>query len=45
MENSDLRLKREAFAILSEEMRRQIEEAGVTEDEVLDDFELWRKTK
>lgn len=45
MEKSDLEFKRAAFAVLSEEVRRELEEAGLTEQEVLDDFELWRKTK
>jgi hypothetical protein len=38
-------LKREMFSILSEQVRRQIADAGLSEDEVLDDFDSWRKSK
>jgi hypothetical protein len=40
-----LELKREMFSILSEQVRRQIADAGLSEDEVLDDFDSWRKSK
>ena len=38
-------LKRELFPILSEQVRRQVSKAKLTEDEVLADFESWRKNK
>lgn len=40
-----LELKREVFGILSDHVRRQFTEAGLGEDEVLEDFESWRKNK
>jgi hypothetical protein len=40
-----LELKREMFSVLSEQVRRQIADAGLSEDEVLDDFDSWRKSK
>ncbi|HKF46881.1 MAG TPA: hypothetical protein VKB38_05945 [Terracidiphilus sp.] len=38
-------LKREMFGVLSAEVGRQIRKAGLSEDEVLADFEGWRKTR
>jgi hypothetical protein len=38
-------LKREMFGILSAEVGRHIRKAGLSEDEVLADFESWRKTR
>lgn len=38
-------LKKELFAILSAEIARQIRERGISEDEILADFENWRKKR
>ena len=38
-------LKRELFEKLSAEIARQIGKIGGTEEEVLADFEFWRKTR
>jgi hypothetical protein len=38
-------LKRELFEMLSTEIARQIKARGGTEEEVLSDFESWRKTR
>ena len=38
-------LKREVFSVLSDQIRREIAEKGMSEDEVAADFESWRKTK
>jgi hypothetical protein len=38
-------LKRELFALLTTEIARQIKKAGVTEEEILADFDQWRKTR
>lgn len=38
-------LKRELFEKLSAEIARQIAKRGATEEEVLSDFESWRKTR
>jgi hypothetical protein len=38
-------LKREMFGILSAEVGRQIRRRGSSEEEILDDFESWRKAK
>jgi hypothetical protein len=38
-------LKRELFEMLSAEIRRQVEKKDGTEEEVLSDFESWRKTR
>ncbi len=40
-----IELKREVFPILSEQVRRQVTKAGLSEDEILADFESWRKRK
>jgi hypothetical protein len=40
-----LELKREVFGVLSEQVRREVKKAGLTEDEILADFESWRKTR
>jgi hypothetical protein len=38
-------LKRELFEKLSTEIARQIGKSGITEEEILSDFESWRKTR
>jgi hypothetical protein len=38
-------LKKELFAILSAEIARQIHERGLSENEILADFESWRKKR
>jgi len=38
-----LELKRELFSVLSAEVRRQIKKRGLAEEEVVADFESWRK--
>jgi hypothetical protein len=38
-------LKRELFAVLSAEVARQILERGLREDEILSDFQSWRKKR
>ncbi len=35
--------KRELFSVLSAALSRQVKRRGLTEDEILDDFESWRK--
>jgi len=40
-----LELKREMFSVLSEEVRRQVKKRGLSEDEIISDFELWRKKR
>ena len=38
-------LKRELFALLSSEIARQIKKRGLKEEEIVADFEGWRKAK
>jgi hypothetical protein len=38
-------LKRELFDMLSAEIARQIKKSGGNEEEILADFEAWRKTR
>jgi len=38
-----LELKRELFSVLTAEVRRQIKKRGLAEEEVVADFESWRK--
>ncbi|MCC6394899.1 MAG: hypothetical protein IT167_30175 [Bryobacterales bacterium] len=38
-------LKREVFSVLSEQVRRQVSQTGASEDEILTDFESWRKNR
>ena len=40
-----IELKREVFTVLSEQIRRQVSKAGLSEDEIVADFESWRKSK
>jgi hypothetical protein len=40
-----LELKREVFSALSQEVRRQLSDAGLSEDEIISDFDSWRKSK
>ena len=40
-----IELKRELFSVLSSEVRRQIKKRGLSEDEVVADFETWRKSR
>ena len=40
-----LELKRELFSVLSAEVRRQIKKRGLAEEEVVADFESWRKDR
>jgi hypothetical protein len=39
-----MELKRELFAQISETIGRRLQEAGITEEEILDDFERFRIT-
>ena len=38
-------LKRELFGMLSTAVARQIMDAGLSEEEILEDFETWRKER
>jgi hypothetical protein len=38
-------LKRELFAVLSAEVARQVSGRGLSEDEILSDFQSWRKKR
>jgi hypothetical protein len=40
-----MELKRELFSVLSAEVRRQIKKRGLAEEEVVADFESWRKDR
>jgi len=40
-----IELKRELFPVLAAEVRREIKARGLTEKEILADFESWRKRK
>ncbi len=40
-----LELKRKMIALLGSQISRQLKRRGVTEEEVLADFDAWRKTK
>jgi hypothetical protein len=40
-----LELKRELFAVLSAEVARQIARRGLSEEEILADFQSWRKKR
>jgi len=40
-----IELKRDLFSILSSEVRRQIKKRGLREEEVVADFESWRKSR
>ena len=39
-----IELKREVFSVLSEQVRRQVNKSGLSEGEILTDFESWRKS-
>lgn len=40
-----IELKREVFAVLSEQVRRQVSKRGLSENQIAADFESWRKSK
>ncbi len=40
-----IELKRELFSVLASEVRRQIKKRGLREEEVVADFESWRKSR
>ena len=40
-----IEFKRELFSVLSAEVGRQLKKRDLTEDEVLSDFESWRKQR
>ena len=40
-----IELKRELFPLLSSEIARQLKKRGLNEEEILADFESWRKKK
>lgn len=40
-----IELKRELFSVLADEVRRQIKKRGLVEDEIVADFESWRKIR
>jgi len=40
-----LELKRELFAVLSADVKRQLGRRGVSEEDVLADFETWRRKR
>jgi hypothetical protein len=40
-----LELKQDLFAMLTAEIGRQVRHRGLTEKQVLSDFETWRKTR
>jgi hypothetical protein len=38
-------LKREMFSLLSADVARQISQRGISEEEILTDFQSWRKKR
>jgi hypothetical protein len=40
-----IELKRELFSVLTDDVRRQIRKRGLREEDILTDFESWRKSK
>ena len=38
-----IELKRDVFSILSNQVRREVKKKGLSEKEILEDFETWRK--
>ena len=40
-----LELKRELFSVLGAEMRRQVRKRGLSEEQVVEDFESWHKSR
>lgn len=40
-----LELKRELYGVLCADVRRQLKRRGVSEEDVLSDFEAWRKKR
>jgi hypothetical protein len=40
-----IELKREVFSVLSAEVRRQVEKQGLAQDEIVEDFNSWRKSR
>ena len=44
-ESMPIELKRELFHVLSEAIARQLRKKGLSEEEILADFERWRKER
>ena len=44
-ESLPIELKRELFAVLSSEIGRQLKKRGLKAEEIVADFESWRKSK
>jgi hypothetical protein len=40
-----IELKREIFSVFSDELRRQVKKRGLSEDEIVEDFNSWRKNR
>jgi len=40
-----IELKRELFSVLSNQLRKELKQRNLSEDEVLADFESWRKKR
>ena len=40
-----IEFKRELFSVLSDQVRKQVARQGISEDEVIADFDSWRKKK
>lgn len=40
-----IELKRELFSVLSDQVRKQVKQRGLSEEEVVADFESWRKKR
>jgi hypothetical protein len=40
-----IELKRDVFSVLSTELHRQIAKQGLSEDEIVEDFNAWRKSQ
>jgi hypothetical protein len=40
-----IELKRELFSVLTDDVRRQIRKRGLGEEDILTDFESWRKSE
>jgi hypothetical protein len=40
-----IELKREVFSVLSDQLRHQVKQRGLSEKEIAKDFESWRKVR
>lgn len=45
LQSLPIKLKREMFSVLSNQVRQQVQKQNLSEGEIVEDFESWRKSR